>query len=300
MAQLNYKHLRYFWAVAHEQHLTRAAERLNVSQSALSSQIRRLEDQLGHQLFERQGKRLVLTEVGQLVLDHADIIFTTGEELLGVLSDRAGPSRRTFRVGALATLSRNFQIAFLKPLLTEDDVDTVVRSGSLPELLAGLERHDLEVVLTNVLPPRDASTRWEAHRIAEQEVSLIGTPARVRDSRSIPELLAREPVILPTVESSIRLGFDTIVGRLDITLRIAAEVDDMAMMRLLAREDAGLAVLPPIVVRDELAQGTLIEADRFEGLTETFYAVTMKRRFPNPLTRMLLTDGAGERVSGED
>jgi len=299
MAQLNYKHLKYFWAVAHEGHLTRAAERLNLSQSALSSQIRRLEEQLGHALFERRGKRLVLTEAGQVALEHADTIFSTGEELLGVLSDRAGLTRRVFRVGALATLSRNFQIAFLRPLLGESDVDTIVRSGSLPELISGLDRRDLDVVLTNVLPPRDAATRWEAHRIAEQAVSLIGTPARVREDRDIAQLLGREPVILPTVESSIRLGFDTIVARLDIKLRVAAEVDDMAMMRLLAREDAGLAVLPPIVVRDELAAGTLIEAASFEGLTETFYAVTPRRRYPNPLTRMLIGGDVSERVVPE-
>jgi LysR family transcriptional activator of nhaA len=148
MAELNYNHLRYFWAVAHDGHLTRAAERLNVSQSALSVQIRKLEDRLGHSLFERRGRQLVLTEAGRIVLDHADAIFATGEDLIGTLR-RTGVARQAIRIGALATLSRNFQIDFLRPLLGRGDVEVVLRSGSYGELLGGLGGHALDVVLTN-------------------------------------------------------------------------------------------------------------------------------------------------------
>ena len=101
-------------------------------------------------------------------------------------------------------------------------------------------------------------------------------------------VLATRPVILPTEGSGTRTDFDALVDRLSLRPQIAAEVDDMAMMRLLAREGAGLAVLPPIVVKDELAQGLLLEADRLPGIMETFHAVTMERKFPNPLVRELL------------
>nr|QQZ51145.1 LysR family transcriptional regulator [Phenylobacterium glaciei] len=74
MKSLNFNHLRYFWAVAHEGSLTRAAEQLNLSQSSLSVQIQKLEHQMGHPLFERVGKRLVLTEAGQISLDYADTV----------------------------------------------------------------------------------------------------------------------------------------------------------------------------------------------------------------------------------
>ncbi len=295
MSRLNYHHLRYFWAVAREGNLTRAAARLNVSQSALSIQIQKLEERLGHTLFERQGRQLELTEAGRLALEHAEIIFATGEELLSSLRDRAGVSRQVLRVGALSTLSRNFQVDFLQPVMGRENIELIVRSGSLRELLAGLVSHELDVVLSNVSPPRDAATPWIPHLIAEQPVSLIGTPARIAGTNDPAELLAREPVILPSVESSIRLGFDSFVERLDIRLRVAAEVDDMAMLRLLARADLGLAVLPPIVVKDELASGVLIEADQFPRLTETFYAITQARRFPNPLLRVLM-DALGDAV----
>ena len=290
MRELNFHHLRYFHTVAHEGNLTRAAERLNVSQSAVSAQIRQLEDRLGQQLFERRGRALFLTEAGHIALDHADSIFATGEELVNTLGERPQGRRQVLRVGSLATLSRNFQIGFLRPLLGRNDVEIVIRSGGLGDLLKHLEAHRLDVVLANTSPPRDAATPWISHAIAEQPVSLIGTPERADSTASLDILLAREPLILPTVESSIRSGIDALFDRLHIRPHIAAEVDDMAMIRLLAREGIGLAVVPPIVVKDELRNGRLVEVKLFPQLSEIFYAVTLSRRFPNPLLRSLLNE----------
>ncbi len=292
MARLNYNHLRYFWSVAHEGSLTRAAERLNLSQSALSVQIQKLEDQLGHALFERRGRRLILTEAGRIALDHADSIFAAGEELLGTLQQRAPGQRQVVRVGALATLSRNFQIDFLRPILNRDDVEVILRSGQPSDLFQRLETHELDVLLVTTPPQRDAATPWVARPIADQPVSLVGTPERLSGGLSLEALLAREPLILPTVESSVRSGFDLLCERLGIRPRLAAEVDDMAMMRLLAREGVGLAVVPPIVVKDELSAGLLVEAEQFPRLSESFYAVTLERRFPNPLVQDLLKAAA--------
>lgn len=288
MSQLNYNHLRYFWAVAHEGNLTRTAEKLNVSQSALSIQIRKLEAQVGHALFERRGKQLVLTEAGRMALDHADTIFAAGDELMGTLKEQAGRIRRVIRVGALATLSRNFQLGFLRPVVSLPDVEVVLRSGRLADLLRELEALRLDVVLVNQVPHRDAATPWISHKLADQQVSLVGSPRRVAGSAGIVELLSENPIILPSLESSVRTGFDALAARLGVRPRIAAEVDDMAMLRLMAREDVGLAVVPPIVVNDELANGLLVEASKLPGLQETFYAVTQMRRFPNPLLKQLL------------
>lgn len=287
MSSLNYNHLRYFWAVAHDGHLTRTAERLNLTQSALSVQIRKLEERLGHALFERRGRQLHLTEAGKIVLDHADAIFATGDELLGTLR-QTGASRQALRVGSLATLSRNFQMEFLRPVLGRTDIDLVLRSGSAGELLRALEALNLDVVLLNQAPAGDALTPFVTHRLGERPVSLVGTPDRLGHAASFAERLRRHPIILPTVDSPVRIGFDAFADRLGVRPQIVAEVEDMAMMRLLAREDIGLAVLPPIVVKDEIAAGVLVEGDQLPGIVETFHAVTMARRFPNPLVRLLL------------
>ena len=287
MSELNYHHLRYFRAVAHDGNLTRTAERLNLSQSALSIQFKQLEERLGHPLFVRRGRQLYLTEAGRIALDHADTIFSAGQELVETLKE-TGRTRRAIRIGALATLSRNFQMEFLRPILGRSDVDMILRSGSTSELLGALEALNLDIVLLNQAPMADSVTPFIAQHVYQQRVSLIGRPSYGKPGAKLADLLGEHPVILPTLESGVRSQFEALVARLGITPQIAAEVDDMAMMRLLAREGAGLAVLPPIVVKGELEAGTLVEFDALPGMIENFYAVTIKRRFPNPLVVPLL------------
>ena len=135
MHPLNLHHLRLFRAVATDGTLTGAARRLNLSQSALSIQIKQLEERLGHSLFERRGRQLYLTEAGRIALDHADTIFSAGEELVETLKE-TGRTRRAIRIGALATLSRNFQAEFIAPLIGRRDVELVMLSGTIRDLLA--------------------------------------------------------------------------------------------------------------------------------------------------------------------
>lgn len=279
---LNYHHLRYFQIVAHEGHLTRAAERLNLSQSALSSQIRKLEERLGQALFERRGRALHLTEAGRIALDHADAIFATGDELVATLRQTGAPGK-ALRIGALATLSRNFQLAFLRPLLGRPDVEVILRSGGAAELFSALAALHLDLVLTNQPPQSDALTSFIVRTLDSQPVSLIGVPDLCPRDLPLADRLKAAGLILPTLESGLRMGFDALADRLGVQPHIVAEVDDMAMMRLLAREGIGLAVLPPIVVRDELSVGSLVDCAPLPGLTETFYGVTVERRYPNPL-----------------
>jgi len=269
--------------------LTRAAERMNLSQSALSAQIRQLEARLGHDLFERKGRRLVLTEAGRIALDHADRIFGAGEELLAALNQTA-QARPPLRVGALSTLSRNFQLGFLRPVLG-GETEIVLRSGGAPMLLDMLQALALDVVLTTEPPPRDTYVGLIAHRIAEQPVGVYGAPARMHHA-TLAELLEKEPLILPT-DSSIRTGVDSLIARLGISPRIAADVDDMAMVRLLARGDVGLAIAPAVVLADEIAAGLLQPAPFSLDIAETFFAVTARRSFPHPVLASLLPAGAG-------
>ncbi|SLN46069.1 Transcriptional activator protein NhaR [Roseivivax jejudonensis] len=282
--RLNYHHLRYFQEVAREGNLTRAAARLNLSQSALSTQIRTLEERLGHALFERTGRAMTLTEAGRIALDHAQRIFDVGDDLVATLT-ASGAASAPLRVGALSTLSRNFQLRFLRPALGSGG-ELVLSSGNSQSLLRALEDLALDVVLLTDPPPRDAFPDLVAHRLAEQPVGLHGTARRLAHD-SLADLLSAEPVILPT-ESSIRTGFDSLVARLGVTPRIAATVDDMAMVRLLARDDVGLAITPAVVLADELAQGLLATAPFPLDIVESFYAVTAPRTFPHPVLGQLL------------
>ncbi len=288
MAELNYHHLRYFWAIAQERSLTGAARRLHVSQSALSIQLRKLEERLGHPLFLRENRRLTLTEAGRIALEHAQTIFRTGDELVGALEGRRASARSVLRVGAVATLSRNWQLELLRPLLGRTDVDLVLRSGSLRELLAQLGAHAIDVVLSNMPLARDAESRCYSHLLDQQPVGLVGRRTRARKPLEFPEALRTTPVVLPSLQSEMRGTFDRILEQAGIRPLILAEVDDMAMLRLLARESDALSLVPFVVVQDELREGVLTERWRIPQLTENFYAITTSRRFPNPLLRELL------------
>ena len=288
MRQLNFHHLYYFWMVAKEGHLTRAAQQLHVSQSALSSQIRQLQEQLGHELFSREGRSLRLTEVGHLVLEYAESIFSLGSELLALTESGELQRLQRLRIGSVATLSRNFQENFLRPVIGEAEVKLVISSASLEELLEHLRIHKLDLILSNRAVAADTSTPWRCQQIAEQSVCIVGPPGKPAQKFRFPEDLERLPLLLPGPGSEIRSQFDLMCEEFGIEIDPYAEVDDMAMLRLLARDSGGLAIVPEVVVQDELQSGKLQKYRVLQNVVERFYAITARRHFEHLALKTLL------------
>lgn len=285
---LNYHHLRYFWAVAKEGGVSRASTRLHVSQSSLSTQIRQLEEHLGQSLFVRAARSMHLTEAGRMVLGYAESIFAAGDELVAVLQGRVRARQETLRIGAVATLSRNFLDQLLRPALARADVRLSLRSASLRELLAQLRVHTLDLVLANQRVEPTTDDPWRCRRIARHPISLVGHPVRRRRPFRFPDDLADSPMVLPSVESEFRSAFDLMCRRLGVRYDLRAEADDMPLLRLLARDTDSIALLPSIVVQDELQSGQLIELCQVPDLFESFYAITAQRRFTSPALKALL------------
>jgi LysR family transcriptional activator of nhaA len=171
-------------------------------------------------------------------------------------------------------------------------VELIVRSGTMRDLLAQIEAHQIDVVLANSAAGRDARSPLRNHLLNEQPVSLVGRPRPDKGPFRFPDDLRTEPVLVPSLDSDIRVAFDRVLERAGIRPIILAEVDDMAMLRLLAREREGVTLAPPIVVRDELETGVLVEHCRIPDVTESFYAIVQQRRFPNQLLAEMLIDGA--------
>lgn len=288
-SRLNYHHLYYFWLVAREGNLTRTAARLHLSQSALSTQIKQLEEMLGQELFLRQGRSLKLTESGHLALSYAETIFPAGDELVGLLRDGRRRERQVLRLGSVATLSRNFQESFLRPLLQEPTVELILQSGSMEDLLTRLGVHALDLVLSNRPVHGDAVHPWRCRRIARQPISLVGQARPRGKPFRFPQELAEVPLLLPGRDSDIRASFDALCEQLGLRYQVLAEVDDMAMLRLLARELECVALLPRVVVRDELRSKRLVEYCVVPHLYENFYAITVQRRFTPPWLKALLS-----------
>lgn len=276
--QLNFNHLFYFWRVAKVGNLTRAARELHTSQSSLSAQIRQLEHRLGEMLFAREGRRLVLTHAGQLVLAYAENIFGLGREMLSRLAGNSGGMTH-LRIGSVATLSRNYQENKIRPLLSDPAVSLTLESGQLSDLLARLVEHQLDVVLANETVPSDPDRPLLCRFLGSQPISLVGPASAWKpDSLRVPEDLDGLDIALPGRRSALRAQFDAICAAAGVAPRIRAEVDDMAMLRLVARDSGWLAVMPEVVVQDELRSGLLVRAGQSPRLHEHFYAITTPQR----------------------
>lgn len=276
--QLNFHHLFYFWRVASLGHLTRAAEEQHTSQSAVSAQIRQLEDRLGEPLFKREGRRLQLTDTGQLVLAYAENIFGLGQEMLGRLQGRSAGVTR-LRVGSVSTLSRNYQENWIRPLLADPGVALTLESGLLEGLVERLVQHQLDVVLANETVPTGADRPLHCLFLGSQPMALVG-PAAHWQGRNlrIPEDLDGLEVALPGPRHALRAQLDALCASRAVRPRVRAEVDDMAMLRLIARDSGWLTVLPEVVVQDELRTGSLVVVGRSTELQERFYAITTPHR----------------------
>ena len=171
---LNYHHLRHFWMIARHQSVTRAAEKLKISQSTLSDQLAELEDWLGELLFERRGRELHLTDAGRVALEHAETIFTTGHELITRFRQSDQKRQRILRIGAVGPLSKNLQFDFIQPLLADTRTKVVVVAGGLNDLTKQLQEHRLDLVLSNIPVRADLEADVFNHPLGEVPVFLVG------------------------------------------------------------------------------------------------------------------------------
>lgn len=279
---LNYHHLRHFWVIAREGGLTRAAEVLRVSQSTLSQQLGELEAWLEQPLFERKGRKMHLTEAGRVALEHAEVIFQAGGELMDRFRLRGAREQPVLRIGAVGPLSKNLQYDFIEPLLKSRSSRIVVEAGELNGLFRRLREHSLDLVLSNIPLRTDQEDDVFNHLLGEMPVFLAGSMTGPEKRFVFPKSLRGVPLFLPTRQSHVRADFDLLLADAEVEPTILAEVDDMALLRLLALSGEGLALVSAIVLERELRSKTVRTIHRVPGLSEKFYAITLRRRFGHP------------------
>lgn len=296
ISQLNFRHLFYFWHVAKNGSLTHAAQQIHTSQSALSTQIKQLESRLGRPLFDRSGRGLELTATGQQVFAYAENIFGLGEQMLGWLEGRDEGTIHV-RVGSVATMSRNFQVNWLRPLFRDPTVVLSVESGPLESLVDRLLRHQLDVVLANEPVPSDPARPVSSRFLGSQVISLVGRADRWSGSTlRVPQDLDTVEMAMPSTRHSVRAQFDALCFSAGIQPRLRAEIDDMTMLRLVARDSGWITVLPEVVVQDELLSGELVHVGESSQLSEHFYAITVQHVQVAPPLNQLLMRAANKEV----
>jgi len=278
---LNYHHLRHFWMIARYSSMTRAAKKLTISQSTLSEQLTELENWLGQKLFERRGRELQLTEAGTVALEYADTIFTTGHELISRFRQSEQNRQKILRLGAVGPLSKNLQFDFIQPILADTKTKVVVIAGTLEDLTKKLINHEIDLVLSNIPLRADLDNNIFNHLLGEVPVYLVTSKNLKISQNKFPNLLKDVPLFLPSLESDVRSDFDLMLSNAGITPFVVAEVDDMALLRLLALSGKGLALVSKIVVEHELQNNKIKFMLRVPNLNERYYAITTRKRFQN-------------------
>jgi LysR family transcriptional activator of nhaA len=284
MAWLNYHHLLYFWTVAREGSIARATGKLHLTQPTISAQIKTLEDSLGEKLFVRAGRKLVLTEVGQVVYRYADEIFGLGRELQDVLAGR--PTGRPLRlaVGIADQVPKLVSYRLLAPVLNGPvPVRLVCREDKVERLFADLSTHALDLVLSDRPVTAEARVRAFNHKLGDTAVRVFGTATLAdRYRRGFPQTLQGAPFLLPAEGTSLRRSLDEWFEQARIQPMVVGEFSDSALLKEFGMAGAGLFAAPAAVAEDIRRLYAVKALGELEGVREAFYVITVERRLRHP------------------
>lgn len=301
-APLNFKHLRYFWAVARAGSIARASGELHVTPQSISGQLAELEGYFGLALFRRAGRGLELTEDGRRILRYADEIFGLEHELLAAARDDRARSAAPYRVGIADSVPKSLAWRVVEPALRlEVPVRLVCREGRLPALLADLAVHRLDMVVADRPIPPELNVRAYNHRLGASDVSIFGAPGLVRALRGgFPAMLDGAPFLLPGDGVAIRRGLEQWFDAQGVRPRIVGEFDDGALMKAFGQGGAG-CFAAPTATADYVCRHYGVEAlGRVAQVVEELYAITTERRLQHPATVAVSRAAARDVFGGGD
>ncbi len=300
MDWLNYHHLLYFWVAAREGGVARASRKLHVTPSTVSLQIGALERELGEKLFARQGRSLVLTEVGRLAYRYAEEIFSTGQELLDVLRGRPTGRPLRFVVGVSNVVTKLVAFRLIEPALSlAEPVRLICVEGKTEELLARLAVHGLDLVIAHAPVGPGAMVRAYSHLLGECGLTFFAPPRlAARRARRFPRSLDGAPLLVPPEGSTLRRAIDHWLGEVGVRPVIAGEFDDSALLKVFGAAGAGVFPVPSVVERDMRRQYRVRLVGRTDAVRERFYAISLERRLRHPAV-VAISEAARRKVFGE-
>ncbi|MCC7241194.1 MAG: transcriptional activator NhaR [Acidobacteria bacterium] len=281
---LNYHHLLCVWTVTREGGVVRAAKALKVTQPTVSSHIRSLEDILGEPLFSREGRRLVPTDVGRVVADYADEIFSLGRELVDTVRTRSTGRRLRLAVGIADGMSKLVTHRLLEPAMQLGrPVHLVCREDRVERLLAALALHELDLVLSDVPVPPTVNVKAFNHLLGECHVTAFAQPALARRlRRGFPDSLAGIPLLLPSDGTALRRLVTDWLRQVRVDAVVAGEFDDFTLIKVFGEVGAGVLFVPSAVAAEVRQRYRLSPIAEIPTIRERFYAISAERRIQNP------------------
>ena len=298
MEWLNYHHLLYFWVVAKRGSIAEASKELRLAQPTISAQIHRLEASLGDKLFERKGRRLVLTDFGHVARRYAEEIFSLGSEFLSTAKGR--PSGRPSRlvVGILETLPKSIVYRILEPAFRhEPEVRVICREDRSVEAFMGeLAMHTIDVVLADAPAPAGTSVRVFSHPLGECGTAFFATSELAKTCRrQFPRSLDGVPFLLPGGNSALRRTLEEWFDSLKIRPKVVAEFDDPALAKVVAAAGLGVFAAPDVVQEDIRKRYKLQLVGRVENVRQRFYAISVERKIRHPAV-LAISDTARKHI----
>lgn len=282
MAWLNYHHLLYFWTVARCGTIAAASKELLLSQPTISTQLKTLEDSLGQKLFQRNGRRLALTDVGRTTFRYADDIFRLGRELQETLARGPGAQQMRLTVGLCDVIPKVVAERLLEPAWDAvADLQLECVELPLPQLLSRLALHDLDVVLADQPPPHDVKVKAFSHKLGDSGMSFFGVKSFGALAQRFPESLDEAPLLLPATGTALRSELDAWFQKKNVRPRVVGEFDDTALLRVFAERGRGL-FCSPTAVEDALLSSSWALIGRTDDVRQTYYAITVDRRLSHP------------------
>lgn len=284
MEWLNYHHLRYFWTVAKEGGLKKAADKLHVSQPSISVQIGELEAVLGEKLFRRSGRTNVLTDIGQVVFRYADEIFLLGRELVSAVKQRPTTQALRLYVGVADALPKLVTNEILKPVFAMPQAMHIIcREGKVEDLLGQLAAHRLDIVLADEAASSGTKVRTFNHLLGESATSFCADgKLGVALKKDFPNSLHEAPALLPSDNSSLRRAVEAWFAVIGVRPRVVAECEDLALMKTMAAEGRGFIALPSVVADEAVRRYGFRILGTSEACRVQFHAITAERRLAHP------------------
>lgn len=293
MARLNYHHLQYFYSIAKTGSIARASEVLHITPQTLSAQLSKLEEQLGYQLFERKGKKLVLNDMGKMTYSYADEIFSLGDELVNSIKNQSSGVYYRFTIGVTDVIDKVFSFSLLKEVYAMDDsIKLICKETSLNVLLSELAVNKIDAILTDTPLPYSTSVKAFNHFLGESGYTFFSCKTAARKLRkNFPYSLDGQYLLMAGEGSEQKANLLSWFEQLDINPIVIGEFDDSALAKYFSQAGYGVFCSPTIVEKNTLKQFSVAAIGRTDEITERYYLISPERKVRHPAVQHLIEQG---------
>jgi len=290
MFQLNYHHLLYFKVIAEEGNLTRAAQKLQIRQPALSIQLKQFEETIGHKLFDRKNRSLQITSVGKMTLKYANEIFNAGLELQNTLTQKNLETKSKIYIGAINNIPKSLICSLTEYILSHHSCEVIIYENEREELLEKIDNHYLDFILTNYPIVKQNDDKLYSQKIASFNVYAFVSKKHKIKHNNFPKSLSGCATILPSYHNKLRRDLDLFFHKRKISTKMLIQTQDTSIQKIMATKTTGVIFESRFAVRELLSTKQLVEIGRLEGVKEDYFINTTKKIIPHPVVDDILNN----------